>query len=31
MMKARTIELTEDAVWTEYTIDPFGGEENPIT
>ncbi len=25
------IELPEDAVWTEYTIDPFGGEENPVT
>ena len=25
------IELPEDAGWTEYTIDPFGGEENPVT
>ena len=25
------IELPQDAVWTTYTIDPFGGEENPVT
>jgi len=25
------ITLPEGAVWTEYTIDSFGGEENPVT
>ncbi|MBR5558756.1 MAG: hypothetical protein IKU72_00720 [Oscillospiraceae bacterium] len=29
--KKEEITLPENAVWTEYTITPFDGEENPIT
>jgi len=27
----KEVKLPEDAVWNTYTIDPFGGEENPVT